>query len=575
VVPAPTGTSGRVLEYVRALSQRFEVVVLSIKPPHLTHLEKLHGARLLRVPVGSGDFASRLQAFDRAVRRQLESEEYLLAHVTDPFAGTPVCELRDNFGYRLIYDAQAFPSAELDRLQPDLAADESFVARVRRSELFCLMKADRVLCGSEVTRAFVHSLGVAKRQVDVVRAPVDVEAIPFAAPSSSAGRLRVTYVGSDAPWQGLPTLLRAIAIASRDADVRLSVIGPVQREAHEPQLRRLGLQQRVEFHPPVPGAEVAALVARGDAAALPLEDVARNRGPGGPCSKVADYLAAGRAVVASDLPLAREMLAGDAASFHAPGDADALGAALVELAWDPKLRAKMGAAARDAAHAHHDARGIHQRLLAVYVELVGDASLRPAAGRSTSGEGNAATRVAGLPPAPTAGDAIPALAPSPYPPPPAVVSDAAAPRGRAPAPPPAVISDGAASADAPASPPAVVFDGAAFAPAPGAPPPPPAVVVFNGAAPPHASAPSANLEPADHTEPAARASNDVSALEPPARAHLDPWFAHAVHGYCPPDAEAFARPTPPTNFPGRDGPPPATVQPSQAAPSFTPRTTDG
>ena len=55
---------------------------MTTKTPDVSHIERYQGARLLRVPVGAGDLVSKVQAFERAVRRQLESEEfteYLLA----------------------------------------------------------------------------------------------------------------------------------------------------------------------------------------------------------------------------------------------------------------------------------------------------------------------------------------------------------------------------------------------------------------------------------------------------------------------------------------------------------------
>jgi hypothetical protein len=35
---------------------------------------------------------------------------------------------------------------------------------------------------------------------------------------------------------------------------------------------------------------------------------------------------------------------------------------------------------------------------------------------------------------------------------------------------------------------------------------------------------------------------------------IDPWLSQVLFGYCPPDSSHFTRPTPPTNFPGRDQP---------------------
>ena len=44
----------------------------------------------------------------------------------------------------------------------------------------------------------------------------------------------------------------------------------------------------------------------------------------------------------------------------------------------------------------------------------------------------------------------------------------------------------------------------------------------------------------------------IESDETPMPSRLDPWLAQLIHGYCPPDAPAFNRHTPPTNFPGRD-----------------------
>lgn len=35
---------------------------------------------------------------------------------------------------------------------------------------------------------------------------------------------------------------------------------------------------------------------------------------------------------------------------------------------------------------------------------------------------------------------------------------------------------------------------------------------------------------------------------------VDPWLSQILFGYCPPESIHFARPTPPTNFPGREQP---------------------
>ena len=215
VVPGPSGISRRVTEYLEGVSEKYQTVVLSTKTPDHSHIERYRGARLLRVPVGTGDLQSRIQTFDRAVRRQLESEEYLLVHCFDPFAGYALCERRNELSYRMVYDAQTFPSQELRYSHPHLEGDRRFLSKVRRQELFCLMNSDAVITGSETTRAFIVDQGVPATQVRVFRTPVD--RTPYTVEvmgKPDASPMKILHLGSQLGYQGLPTLLKAMQVAT-------------------------------------------------------------------------------------------------------------------------------------------------------------------------------------------------------------------------------------------------------------------------------------------------------------------------------------------------------------------------
>lgn len=376
VIPGPSGSSRRLTEYLKALPDRFSVVVLSAKTPDHSHIEKYQGARLLRVPVGAGDLASRIQAFERAVKRQLDSEEYALAHFTDPFGGYVLCEMKADYGYRLIYEAQTFPSQELRYTHPQTEGDRRFLAKVRRQELFCLMNADLVITGSETTRTYIRSLGASTEQTRVMRAPVDlVPYTPDVLGAPDGQPMRLMYLGSQAGWQGVPTLLRALALAlEQGAEVKLTLVGP-RHPDWQPHLedlaKELGLQEHVEFQPPVLHDDLVKVLALADVGVLPLEDVDRNRLQGGPLAKTAEYLAAGRPVIAADLPVTRELLPSSATLFHPPGDAKALAECILELARDVPRRVELGREARSFAEQELDAGLIRGKLLDIYDELLG------------------------------------------------------------------------------------------------------------------------------------------------------------------------------------------------------------
>jgi glycosyltransferase involved in cell wall biosynthesis len=376
VIPGPSGSSRRLTEYLKALPDRFSVVVLSAKTPDHSHIEKYQGARLLRVPVGAGNLASRIQAFERAVKRQLDSEEYALAHFTDPFGGYVLCEMKGDYGYRLIYEAQTFPSQELRYTHPQTEGDKRFLAKVRRQELFCLMNADLVITGSETTRTYIQSLGASTDQTRVMRAPVDVGPYtPDVVGAPDGQPMRLMYLGSQAGWQGVPTLLRALALAlEQGAEVKLTLVGP-RHPDWQPHLeelaKELGIQEQVEFQPPVQHDDLVKVLALADVGVLPLDDVDRNRLQGGPLAKTSEYLAAGRPVLAADLPVTRELLPSSATIFHPPGDARALADCITELARDVPRRVELGREARAFAEQELDAGLIRGRLLDIYDELLG------------------------------------------------------------------------------------------------------------------------------------------------------------------------------------------------------------
>ncbi len=382
VVPGPHAQSRRLTEYIKGLGDRFQVVVLSIKTADNSHIQRYHGARLLRVPVGAGDLPARVQAFDRAVRRQLESEEYLLVHFFDPFGGYALCERRADLGYRVIYDASTFPSVEMPLADVEVDANRKFIARMRRQELFCLMNADSVVVGSEVGRQYVVELGVPSNRVTTLHAPVDLG--PFTA--EVMGRpdgtpMRMVHLGSENPWAGLSTLVKAMGQVP-ETTAHLTVVGPKHPEEHAKLVdlvASLKLEKLIDFQEPVAHDDIHKVLATSDVGLLTMSDVERNRSPGGPLARLGEYLAAGRPVIAADLPLARELVPPDAAVFYRPDDAVSLADAIVALASDPARRVSLGAAGRQAA-LKWDASSVRGALLDLYSSIAG-----PVAATSSSG----------------------------------------------------------------------------------------------------------------------------------------------------------------------------------------------
>ena len=177
--------------------------------------------------------------------------------------------------------------------------------------------------------------------------------------AATAGPPRILYAGQLYPWKGVDVLVEAMAEVP---GARLVILGGL---AGEPDLLRIrslvrarGLEDRVEMPGTVAPARVADELKRAAAVAVPFLETAMTAAHTSPL-KAFEAMAAGRPIVASDLPSSREVLRhGENALLVPPGSASALAAALRTLLADPDLARRLaGQGWADAPAYSWDARG--------------------------------------------------------------------------------------------------------------------------------------------------------------------------------------------------------------------------
>jgi glycosyltransferase involved in cell wall biosynthesis len=162
----------------------------------------------------------------------------------------------------------------------------------------------------------------------------------------SARRPVVAYAGHLYAWKGVDVLLEALA-ATPEADGL--VVGGHAREPDLARVRalaeKLGIDSRVTFTGLVEPPRVRAFLSTASVLVLPNPASAISNRFTSPL-KLFEYMAAGRPIVASDLPAMREVLAPDVhAVLVAPGNARALSAGIRRVLSDPALAARLATAA--------------------------------------------------------------------------------------------------------------------------------------------------------------------------------------------------------------------------------------
>lgn len=157
---------------------------------------------------------------------------------------------------------------------------------------------------------------------------------------------RVLYAGQLYPWKGVDVLVEAIAAVK---SARLVVLGGLAGENDLERVRGLvaarGLEGRVELRGTLPQAQVAQELARTSVVAVPFLKTGMTERHMSPI-KAFEAMAAGRPIVASDLPSSREFLRdGQNALLVPPGDVAALASAIGRLLEDRPLAERIAATA--------------------------------------------------------------------------------------------------------------------------------------------------------------------------------------------------------------------------------------
>jgi glycosyltransferase involved in cell wall biosynthesis len=228
-----------------------------------------------------------------------------------------------------------------------------------------------------VTREYIASLGLNRKLVTVIPngvSPSDFSPSPL---PPREGRIPVIlYIGTLADWQGLEVVIKALPNVLEQKNVQLKIVGrgrSRQRKILSKQIRKLGLEGSVIVQPAVPHHEVPALIAEADICVAPLGLNDRNVTQGACPIKVLEYMAASRPLVASNMPIVRELVREDVDGLlFSPNDPDDLARQILTLLNDVELSQRLVDSATERALTKFTWHESQKKLLKVYDGLLAD-----------------------------------------------------------------------------------------------------------------------------------------------------------------------------------------------------------
>ena len=277
-------------------------------------------------------------------------------------------------GYRVVLEVNALTTLTADpgaRLGLVRSAREG----VKRAAVGTAWRsAYRLLPVTERLRdLLVGDFGAPGERVEIVGNGADVEL--FAPRDRAAavvelgldpGDEHVVFVGLLAWWNDFPTVIEAFAeVVARRPRARLVFVGDgPERAVVEQLVRTHGIAANVTFAGFVADRQLVATYVA--AARVCLSPGSAALAIGRPM-KLAEYLAAGRAVVVSAIPGIAEMLAETGGGTAVPPhDPSAMADAVCELLADPVRADALGAAARAVIVERYSWRAIASRLAAIF-----------------------------------------------------------------------------------------------------------------------------------------------------------------------------------------------------------------
>ena len=302
-LPGPNRPGVQMGHVVRALARHHTVDVLVVRHGEQAYVERQGNARILRVPISEEHLREQVEAFRRALRRQLDGADYDIVHFRDGWTGASILEMRGQLEYAAVFDATRAPISEAPMMDLEMGAELG----AREEE--CLAEADIVLVPNQAAKNYLVESQAGDDRIYIVPPGVDVDQFDW--DENPDGTPTVVYAGTVTPGRGVRVLLRAMVYVNQQTEANLIVAGhttPKFKASLEHAISELGLTGRVELRGEVDHQDLPALIASATVCVAPSAPEFRSQPMALFPTKLLEYMACQRAVVAPGRGTATQLI---------------------------------------------------------------------------------------------------------------------------------------------------------------------------------------------------------------------------------------------------------------------------
>jgi glycosyltransferase involved in cell wall biosynthesis len=289
------------------------------------------------------NFLERTQAFQKSVTELLLSDlctEVKLIHFRDIWGGLPVLNTIHKQSQKTVFEVNAFASIELPNRYPNIS--QSVIAKIKAIEQFCIANCNTIITPSKVTKQYI---------LNTYKTKVSLNVIPNGVSIYKAKKLTqdqtpyILYFGALQKWQGIKTLFKAFKELEA-VNVRLMICASVseKRALSQKELAEaIGVAHSIDWFYELDKEALASKIVNALFTVAPLALCDRNLVQGCNPLKIIESLAYGVPVVASNIPVVKELIEDCETGFLVdPDRPEALGRKMRTLIEQPEQVQNVG-----------------------------------------------------------------------------------------------------------------------------------------------------------------------------------------------------------------------------------------
>lgn len=375
IVPAPKGAAIHIAAFSQALAAAFgDVELVTVSPTTETvDLYEIYPQVMhIMLPAVGDTLIHRILYFRSLLRTWLQKQRFAAVHIRSIYEGYGIALNKKQYCDRLIFEVNGLPSIELKYRYPAVADDRELLHKLHSQEQICLQAADLIVTPSSVTMEYLQNRGIEPEKIRVIPNGVDLNVFTYCL-NQNLQPFKMLYFGTLSPWQGVNLAIEALELLNRDLPAFLTVIGQgrdYQIKALKQLALKLGVADKLTILEAMPQKQLVEYIHTSNVILAPLTPNDRNLVQGCCPLKILEAMATGTPVIASDLPVVRELgIDGVHFLLVKSGSAKAIKDAVLRLRNERELATQLAINARKRIEEYYTWKAAGEALIAVYQEL--------------------------------------------------------------------------------------------------------------------------------------------------------------------------------------------------------------